>query len=437
MGEFARDRMRWPFWGTAGLLLLGAGIWALVEDVPVANVIWYLPAWYGYLFLLDAAIFARRGRSFLSHRRPELVAMLFWSLPFWFFFEACNLVLENWYYVFGLKSRWASAGMSALAFATVLPACLFHTDLLEAFGVWRGKICRSLRFGRGLRRAVGLGGLVCVAAPLLAPRIAFPLIWFAPLGLDAANARMGAPSIIADLERGHCGRLLRLLAGGLLAGIVWETINSSARCKWIYTVPGFEGSKIYEMPAAGFLGFPVLAVGAFAFFSFIRAFSAARGPWRQAAPVLALAFCAVVETMVERQTVRSRRPLLSELPALDAEAAQRLRAAGVPTPERLSRAARKKGIAALSAETALPAGTLARAANEADLAVHKGMGTARAALLEAAGVRTLTDLAGQDPEVLSRRLALLAIGRGQDPPRPGELRVWLNAARASHGRPVR
>ncbi len=44
MRESARGRTRWPFWGTAGLLLLGAGIWALVEDVPVANVVWYLPA---------------------------------------------------------------------------------------------------------------------------------------------------------------------------------------------------------------------------------------------------------------------------------------------------------------------------------------------------------------------------------------------------------
>jgi hypothetical protein len=432
-----RPGTSWPLWGAAGLLPLGVGLWAVIEDAPVWNAVWYVPAWYGYLLLVDAAIFARSGRSFVSHRRRELIAMLFWSLPFWFFFEACNLILKNWYYVFGLRSRWASAGMAALAFATVLPACLFHAELLEVFGVWQEKVCRPLRFARGLRRAVGVGGLVCVAAPLLLPRVAFPLIWFAPIGLEVANERLGAPSLIADLQQGRCGRLLRLLAGGLWAGAIWELVNSWARCKWIYTVPGFEGSKLFEMPAAGFLGFPVLAVGAFAFFSFVRTLPAAKAPWRHVAPVVALAFCAMIEAKLERQTVRSRRPLLTELPALEASAAKRLRDAGVQTPERLSRAARQQGIEALSIRTALPSPILARAAGDADLAIHKGMGAPRAVLLEATGVHSVADLAREEPGALSSRLAVLAIERGQDPPQMAEVRVWVRAARASAGRPAR
>ena len=105
--------MKRPVWAVAGLLVLAAGLVALVRDVPVWNVAWYVPAWYGYLLIVDSLIFARRGESFVSGRRRELLEMLFWSLPFWFFFEAVNLVLRNWYYVFGYRSEWAGAAMAA------------------------------------------------------------------------------------------------------------------------------------------------------------------------------------------------------------------------------------------------------------------------------------------------------------------------------------
>jgi hypothetical protein len=426
---------RRPLWGAAGLLLFGAGLVAVALDVPAWNAVWYVPAWYGYLLLVDAAIFARRGSSFFSGRRRELLEMLFWSIPFWFFFEACNLVLANWYYVFGLRSPWASAGMAALAYATVLPACLFHAELLEAWGVFRQKTCTPLRIGSGLLRCVGVGGLSCVALPLLFPRAAFALIWFAPTGLEAVNFRRGSPSLLRDLEQGRCGRLLRLLAAGFWAGALWEMVNSVARCKWIYTVPGFEGSKLFEMPIAGFLGFPILTVGAFSFFSFVRSLLA--GGWRRAAALLAVAFSVAAELGVERQTVRSRRPLLTELETLDSAAVLRLRGAGIPTPEWLSRVAAKEGVEVLSRRAGLPAPTLARAVAQADLAIHKGMGVQRAALLEAAGVGSVAELGGQEPEALSKRLAVLGSERGQDPPRPAEVRVWVRAAQASRGRPAR
>lgn len=427
--------MRRPLWGAAGLLLFGAGLVAVALDVPAWNAVWYVPAWYGYLLLVDAAIFARRGSSFFRSRRRELLEMLFWSVPFWFFFEACNLVLTNWYYVFGLRSRWASAGMAALAYATVLPACLFHAELLEAWGVFKEKTCHPLRVRPGLLRLVGASGLSCAALPLLFPHAAFALVWFAPIGLEAVNFRRGSPSLLRDLAEGRCGRLLRLLAAGFWTGAVWEMVNAAARCKWIYTVPGFEGWKVFEMPIAGFLGFPVLAVGAFCFFSFVRGLPA--GGRRRIAALLAVAFCAAVELGVERQTVRSRRPLLTELEALDSAAVLRLRGAGVPTPEWLSRVAAKEGVEVLSRGAGLPAPTLARAVAQADLAIHKGMGAQRAALLEAAGVGSVARLAGQEPEALSKRLAALGRERGQDPPLAAEVRVWVRAAQASGGRPAR
>jgi hypothetical protein len=423
-----------PLWALAGLLVLGGGIFALVRDVPVWNVAWYVPAWYGYLLIVDAAIFAGRGESFVSGRRRELLEMLFWSLPFWFFFEAVNLVLRNWYYVFGYRSEWAGAAMAVFAYATVLPACLFHEELLEARGVWKDKKCRPLPVRSSWPRFVAACGIACVALPLLLPRFAFPLIWFAPIALDGINLRRGAPSLLRDLGEGRCGRLLRLLAGGLWAGIVWESINSVARCKWIYTVPGFEDIKIFEMPVAGFLGFPILAVGAFCFFSFMRSLPT-RAWW--VAGVLLAAASVAVEPLVVKETVRSQRPILTELTGLDAAAAERLRLAGVPSPERLARAAAKEGIGSLSSKTGLSSRLLARAVGHADLSLHKGMGAARATLLRACGVESAADLSRWQPDALSRRLAACTFRLGQDPPSPAEVRVWVRAAQASGGRSVR
>lgn len=420
-----------PLWGLGGLLPLGAGLWALLQDVPRWNAVWYVPAWYGYLLILDSVLFLRRGRSFVSHERGKLLSMLLWSVPFWLFFEACNLVLRNWYYVFGLRNPLAAAVLTVVAFATVLPACLFHAELLEAFGAWERLSCRPRRIPAWMPPAVASFGAVCLASALLFPRFAFPLIWFAPVGLDALNYRSGRPSLLRDFEEGNCRKLPQLLLGGLWAGGVWELFNSWARCKWIYAVPGFETNKLFEMPLAGFLGFPVLAVVAFCFFSAVG--EAAHWPlWRRRVVVAAaVLFCMAVYPALQRQTVRSLRPLLAEVSSLDAPARARLAAAGVETPERLVRAARREGIEGLSERTEISAEALRRARGASVLALHKGMGVPRAKLLEPAGIGDLGQLAREDPDALWRRLGELARRLGQDPPRLAEVRVWVSAARRS------
>lgn len=425
---------RWPWWTIAGLLILAAGLGILVRDVEAWNTAWYVPAWYGYLLLLDGWLYRLAGRSFVSHRRRELGAMLFWSLPFWFLFEAYNLVLQNWYYVFVPRSPAVEAVLSALAFATVLPACLFHAEALEALGV-RDLRWRPWRVGRGLRLTwLGLG-VASVAAPLVWPRHAFPLVWGAVLWLpDLANERAGAPSLLGDLGQGRSGRVTRLLLGGLWAGVVWELCNYWARCKWIYTVPGFEDWKLFEMPLAGFLGFPVFALAAFASFTSIRRL---RGRRLAVAAVAAVVFSAVVHDTVWRQPHHPRRPLLAELAGVDARAALALRDAGLPTPERFYAAAEAEGTASLARRLGLDPAALEQARRHAALALHKGMGTENAALLLAAGVGDVPALAAADAEALVARLAEAAARQGVAPPRPPAVKVWVRAARWSGGVPRR
>jgi len=423
-----------PMRGFVGLLLFGLGLWALVADLEAWNTVWYLPAWCGYLLILDAVISIRGGRSFVVERQGDLVSMMLWSLPFWLVFEAFNLRLRNWYYVFGLRTLWGSLLMSILAFATVLPACFFHAEALEAFGAFRERRWRPLQVGRGVLGLCAAAGSAAVLLPLLRPRAFFWMVWAAPFFvLEVVNYRFGAPSLLRDLETGRPGRLLRLLTGGLLAGAVWELLNYWARTKWIYTVPGFEQWKLLEMPFAGFGGFPPLALSAFAFHSFV---SRLRGRSRLVAAGLAIAFSAAASAAVLDRNVQSIRPVLSDLAGLDASAVGKLRTAGIPTPERLDRALRREGLAAIAAQSGVSAGVLGRAAAEASLALHKGMGAPAARLLEAAGIRGVADLASADPDELTARLSRAAAVRGQEPPRLEYVRVWVRAAGAD-GRPRR
>ncbi|HSD71216.1 MAG TPA: DUF4332 domain-containing protein, partial [Thermoanaerobaculia bacterium] len=114
----------------------------------------------------------------------------------------------------------------------------------------------------------------------------------------------------------------------------------------------------------------------------------------------------------------------------------RLRAAGIPTPERLDRAVRREGLLAVASRSGVSADALATAAGEASLAVHKGMGLPAARLLRAVGIRTVADLASADSTELTARLARVASTRGEEAPRPEYVRVWIRAASAD-GRPRR
>jgi hypothetical protein len=432
-------------WGIAGAFLFAAGAWALAADLEGWNAVWYLPAWYGYLLMLDGLILVRRGTSFLAHRRRELAAMLFWSVPFWYLFELADIRLEDWYYVFVLHTSWLQEAVGMLAFATVLPACFLHAELLTG-SRWASRArCRRWRISQPLQAGLLIFGVAATAGPLLWPRQAFPLIWFAPFALASVpNYRLHAQSLLADLEAGRPGRLYRLLVGGMLAGAVWEGLNYWARCKWIYTVPGFETAKVFEMPIPGFFGFPVFAVSAFSGYSLLcrlvrgkrwweRSDTAQKGVRPVRGAVLMMAVAMVFDHFAFQATlvhnVGSRRPLLRELRGASGERVQRLRQVGAPTPERLVKAVEERGLASMARASRIDPSELDSMVDHARIALHKGMGSAPARLLMGVGIETAEELAAADPEVVHRELVATAEATGARSPRPAEVRVWIRAAR--------
>jgi hypothetical protein len=306
----ARGRLTLQALG-ALVLLEGSQLLAARGLEPFAS--WfYVLAWWPYIFLIDTMLFVLKGESLLRSRPRELAAMLPWSVFIWLVFELYNLRLANWHYVNVTGLLWARWLGYLLSFATVLPAVLLTADLLAALGLFRGARLRPIASGRGWYPCFVALGVLCAVLPLLWPAYFFPLVWGAfVLLLEPVNHRAGAPSLMADLERGEAGRICGLLAAGAVCGLLWEFWNFWARTKWVYTVPFVGGLKLFEMPVAGFLGFPPFALECFVMYNFIRLCLGAAGegaprPARALAAVAVLALmCVSAFSAIDRATVLS------------------------------------------------------------------------------------------------------------------------------------
>ena len=377
---------------------------------------WYYNfAWYPVLLVADGVVAlvggagnGRRGEFLLLGRKSFLLTVLAWSAVVWLFYEMFNFRLQNWYYVNlppDRLNRWAG---TVVAFATVLPAVFVAEGILNGLNV---------------------AGVIMLALVLIWPRYFFPLVWGATMLLiEPENyKRSPAHSLLGDLAQGKPGRLLRLLLGGALIGFTWEMLNINARAKWIYTVPGVEELKIFEMPVPGFLGFPPFAVECFILWQALvlsglgvprigSTYAAGRAK-RVLAAAGAVVFSIGVLIGMEHMTVDSYKPQLRELPGVPAN---QLSKAGYDA--FLLAHEEPAEIARITATDELVA---AAWIEEARLATLRGIGSEHLALLHQLGINTLTDLAAQD----SRRLiASLEQLTGRDFV-AARVRVWIRGAR--------
>ena len=411
---------------------------------------WYYHwAWYPTLVALGAGYAAITGRWPASARLA--ISLLFWSASLWFFFELVNLRLANWYYVFAADSRPARMLAAFTAFATVLPAIYLSYRWAQRLGVARGWVGPALPLSRHSAALVGAGFALLLVA-LWQPRLFFPLVWgFLTLVLEPWNYRHAPErSLLADLEHGRYERIIQIIVAGAAVGLVWEAFNSLAGARWIYTVPGLEGHKLFEMPLPGFLGFPVFALDCFVVYQALvnvgvavpgwgRSFeetlpagsesavttavsrSAATAATKSAAVASALVLGAFVALGMERWTIDSTYPELEALPGITSGELRSLRAAGVRSVEALSLAD-----TALLSEHGMEVDRATDLVATADLTAFRGMGAQNAAALRSAGIPTVCDLARADAATVSR-----AVRAVRTDPRAGSqprVRVWIRSA---------
>ena len=353
---------------------------------------WYYNfAWYPVLLVADGVVAlvggagnGRRGEFLLLGRKSFLLTVLAWSAVVWLFYEMFNFRLQNWYYVNlppDRLNRWAG---TVVAFATVLPAVFVAEGILNGLNVAKQVRWPSFAVSSAVINGMRIAGVIMLALVLIWPRYFFPLVWGATMLLiEPENyKRSPAHSLLGDLAQGKPGRLLRLLLGGALIGFTWEMLNINARAKWIYTVPGVEELKIFEMPVPGFLGFPPFAVECFILWQALVL--SGLGVPRIGVPANQLSKAGYDAFL-----------LAHEEPA---------------------------EIARITATDELVA---AAWIEEARLATLRGIGSEHLALLHQLGINTLTDLAAQD----SRRLiASLEQLTGRDFV-AARVRVWIRGAR--------
>src|SRR5262245_37379199 len=278
--------MIWYGWLGLGALVVSQGLLSL--QLPLHSQ-WFTPAmWTAYVLLAAALVLRRRGRSLVHDRPREAVFLATVSIPLWLIFELYNWRLRNWDY-FGLPDPpWLAALGYAWAFATIWPGLFGTAALLEAYGVGAGRPHPPTRppGPRLLRVALVVGLVFAVAPPLLPAAVrpwTFGFVWLGFVALlDPLNYRAGRPSFVAAWARGDRGFVYRWLLAGLACGLLWEFWNYWAVGKWRYVgVPVFPSVKIFEMPVAGYLGFPPFALEAFAMYHFVRSLG---GPAWRAAP---------------------------------------------------------------------------------------------------------------------------------------------------------
>ena len=399
----------------------------------------YLFAWVPTLVAADALVAltggaGRRGEFLLLSRPRFLLSMGAWSAVIWLYYELINLRLLNWYYVFVPSDRAMRWVFTFIAFATVLPAVFLSEAVLDGLGVARNARWRPVRMSRRLLLVLQIVGVFAFLPLLIKPEWFYPLVWGAAAFIiePIVYRKDPARSILGDLEKGTPGRLLRLLLGGMLIGLTWELLNIRARTKWIYTVPGFEDLKLFEMPVLGFFGFPPFAVECFVLWQALvlagvatprdMAQRVVAGRTRVlAAAALAAVFSIGVLSAMEGRTWDSHRPRLD---ALDDVPARELQRAGF---DAFSLAgAEPQHVAALTGASVTDAAQWVETARFVTL---RGMGQENAELLRQVGITDMEALARADADELVTRLESVS---GRDIV-PARVRVWVRGARAAVG----
>src|ERR1051325_6482613 len=406
--------------GAGGLI---AAVALLHYEIPPVPTWFYVLAWYPTLVVLDQVVVLLGGETLLA-RPPELAAMLWWSAVIWFLFEAINFRLQDWYYVFlppRRLDRWVGVTISL---ATVVPSVLLPERVLDRLGVWHDLRARPVPLTPARLDAAGWTGWAILALVLAFPRYLYPLTWGAvwlvveplfyrrdpehpPPGGGGRGG--GGPAGRGGGAGGGWGRFARLMAAGLFAGALWESFNGMARGRWIYTVPFLEHAKIFEMPPAGFIGFPFFALEVWSLYHLLAPRTSRRVLLGSAV------FALLVLAGIDRWTVSSPAPQLADLPGVTNAVRQRLAGAGWNDVFRVARTP----VAELAYRANLSPGDARAAREAARLVTLRGIGTPPAAALMGSGIRGVAALAAADPDTVWQRV------RGGPRPTPAEVRVWV------------
>ncbi len=262
---------RFPGHGWIGLLLVVIA-WALNWGLGgLRTHVLFFPLWLGYCLVVDAFVVRRDGDSLLTRNPLHYGGLFLLSIPFWWIFEGLNEITANWVYL-GRESfsGWRHFLFSSLSFSTVIPAVFSTAELIGGMR-WLQRL-PPLRFsepGRRLLWFLHFSGWSMLGLMLWKPGLFFPFMWLSWFFiLDPLNSLRGRRSLIFEAAGGGLRPLLAFGLGALVCGFFWEFWNVYSYPKWIYEIPYLEVLHIFEMPLAGYGGYPPFGWELFAFYQF-------------------------------------------------------------------------------------------------------------------------------------------------------------------------
>jgi hypothetical protein len=244
--------------GWIGVLLVACA-WPLNWLLSGSRTLFlFFPLWLGYILVVDAQVFRRRGTSLLSRSKREFVLLFFVSALSWWIFEVINWRTANWHYIGGeALSSLEYFVFASICFSTVMPAVFSTAELMGTFN-WIERFAYGPRVPNNAHTHVRLFLLGCIMIALLLiwPRYWYALVWTSLFCiLEPINLWLGRQSIWARLADGDWRGPVALWSGTLVCGFFWEMWNFYSMPKWIYHVPFVDFLHVFEMPLLGYLGY--------------------------------------------------------------------------------------------------------------------------------------------------------------------------------------
>lgn len=241
---------------------------------------WMTPlAWTGYILFMDNLVFGLSGSSMVRESGSQIFAIALISIVSWLIFEGYNVYLKNWHYINLPENRTIRYVGYAWSFATITPGILLTKDFLAKLKLFESISLKKVKVsGSFLKWTIFISGLLLLYPLFFPNEYLFPLVWCSVIFLvDPINYFLGGKSLTEDLINGKLSTVIQLLSSGFICGVLWEFWNYWAYAKWIYTVPYFPDYKIFEMPVAGFLGFPPFALECYVLYQFFKNLSGKLG----------------------------------------------------------------------------------------------------------------------------------------------------------------
>jgi len=259
-------------YGWAGIVIIASAEWVLFQRNSFISIYCTPVMWTGYILLADNIVYRRLGDSILIRNRWRVLLIALVSVLSWLIFEGYNVLLRNWHYINLPDNRFLRYSGYFWSFATITPGILVTADILRAYDVFGTARIRPLKLSKKSLWIIIILSAGGSLYPLLFPNnYLFPLVWVSFIFLiDPIVYLMDGKSLIQELMNGNPQTPYRLLLAGFICGILWEFWNYWAGTKWVYTVPYFPEYKLFEMPIAGFLGFPPFAIECYVLYQLFK-----------------------------------------------------------------------------------------------------------------------------------------------------------------------